>query len=82
MDRLELAEELYYYASIEGSELGEYWEALSRIYTLYSIVDKEFLNAVDKEVKAQLQFIKNEFEIVKTKETREVVYERLKHESE
>lgn len=61
----EMIEDISEAANLEGSEIGEYWQALVNFsqFVYYGPSD-EFISAFNKEVKEQHSYIKDEFEII------------------
>lgn len=69
----ELIEELSEYADLDGTEVGEYWAALVDMCRHSDAMGDTFSAALDAEIKEQIQFIKDNFEIVE-EETQSVTY--------
>ena len=81
MDNLsidEMLEELESAATLEGSEVGEQWQALVNCRAAADYGSKEFREAYEKEVQKQYTHLKENFRIVERRETREVTYTDLK----
>ena len=65
----EIIEELREYAELEGSELGDSCEMLILIYQSYSeCFSDEFLCAMEKEIRFQLQYFKDNSKIIEITE--------------
>lgn len=60
--------ELSEYARIEGSELGDYCNALIQLYSYRDIYSNPFGKALAKEIKSQLEHFKKHATIVKRSE--------------
>lgn len=57
-----LSNELMEFADIEGTELGEYWRMIAELNTYYYCSSPKFYSALEKELKYQLKYIKENFE--------------------
>ncbi len=60
----ELSDELLNYADLEGTELGEYWRLIAELNSYYYCTSPKFYSALEKELKYQLKFAKENFEVV------------------
>lgn len=52
------------YAEIEGTEIGEYWTDLCRVEHHTDAISDEFYIALIKEMQKELDFIKENMEVV------------------
>ena len=59
-------------ARYEGTELGEYWEALSYMYTRVEYGSEKFQKAVEEELLSQINYIKKHVKVIKITETRTI----------
>ncbi len=60
----DLITELEEYADLDGTEVGEYWAALVDIHRHSYAMNDTFVAALDAEIKEQVEFIRENFEIV------------------
>lgn len=73
-----IEEELEYYGSLEGSELGDFWGSLARIIPFRDLMEDEFRESFDSFARAEVERIKQEFKVV----VHEVTEKRTVHELE
>lgn len=71
LDIYEMSSELYEAASLEGTELGDYWLSLSSFVDQVDggIASDEFQQAFLKELTAQYKDFKENFKIIQEEET-------------
>ena len=64
---------------LEGSELGEYWEALEALESRRDMMSDAFEKAFDAELKVQRASLARDFRVIEIKETVERTYLQLVH---
>ena len=74
MSIAEMLEELEEAATIEGSEVGEQWQALVSAKAAADYGSEAFLAAYEAEVREQHEHFRNNFRIVERQESRIVTY--------
>ena len=65
----EMCEALEEYASMEGSEAGEYWQCLANMGRYSWMMGPDIINAYIAELQATMKWVKENFEIVETTHT-------------
>lgn len=60
----ELIEELTEYASLDGTEVGEYWSSLVNMRDHNDAMGDAFSAALDVEIKEQVEFIRANYKVV------------------
>jgi len=65
----EILEELEKYSQLEGSELGEVCESLLHLQRYDYCFSKEFVKAVEKEIRVRVKDFKENFKLTETNET-------------
>jgi hypothetical protein len=79
----EMADELDDAASLCDDEVGEWWQALARMWPrVCDGASEEFLAAYKKELSSEHQRFKEEFQITQVTETQEVSYRIIQHYTE
>jgi predicted secreted protein len=79
-DLYEMAEELGQAADLEGSEVGEWWSALSALVPrVFDAASDEFREAFEKELRSQYLMFKEEYSIVETTKYMAVTSRKLRH---
>lgn len=79
MTEEELKDAITEYAHADGTELGDFLSALLTVaHDCCTFATDEFFAAVTKEMKEQLRWLRENFEIVEQVETRTVKHKRLK----
>lgn len=56
-------------ANLEETEIGEMWTFLVRLYDYKSYMSKEFVQALEREIKANVEYIEEHTEIVEEEYT-------------
>lgn len=65
----DVIEELRTYAELDGTEWGEMLDLCERLWGYSSIMSSELVTALENEMKAALEYAREELEIVETVET-------------